>query len=96
MRTLCCGLLPLPPNSDGEAPIRNSPGGMSASFMPIELVSATGTPRGFAQACDDLRITQRFVVYPGSEKFALRHGTQAIGLAELAGLLHAESKVQAS
>ena len=38
-------------------------------------------------ACDDLEITQRCVVYPGQERFPLRHGAQAIGLRELAMML---------
>jgi len=33
------------------------------------------------------------VAYPGSEQFSLGHGAQAIGLAELVGLLHAETGV---
>jgi hypothetical protein len=41
----------------------------------------------FDIACDDLHIAQRFVVYPGGERFELRHGAQAIGLHELIGLL---------
>ena len=36
-------------SSLGE-PISNSPGGMSTSFMPMELVISTGTPRCLAQA----------------------------------------------
>ena len=31
-------------------PILNSPGGMSTSFIPIELVISTGTPRCLAHA----------------------------------------------
>lgn len=36
-----------------------------------------------ALACDDLKIEQRYVVCPGSERFHLRHGAQAIGLRAL-------------
>jgi hypothetical protein len=43
--------------------------------------------KGLALACDDLGITQRFVVYPGTERFPMRHGTQAIGLRELMQVL---------
>lgn len=59
--------------------------------MAIEVKrSSSPTPeKGFAIACDDLGITQRFVVYPGTERFALRHGAVAIGLQELTGLLRA-------
>jgi predicted AAA+ superfamily ATPase len=66
-------------------------GGQPDIAIEIKRSSAPSPAKGFALACDDLGITQRYVVYPGSEKFALRHGAQAIGLAELAGLLHAES-----
>jgi len=53
----------------------------------VKRSSAPSPQKGFAVACDDLGITQRFVVYPGSERFVLRHGAQAIGLGELAHML---------
>lgn len=62
-------------------------GGQPDMAIEIKRSSAPSPARGFAQACDDLGITQRYVVYPGSERFALRHGAQAIGLPELADLL---------
>ena len=55
----------------------------------VEIKRST-TPhlsKGFALACDDLGIPQRFVVYPGTERFPMRHGTQAIGLVELMQVL---------
>jgi predicted AAA+ superfamily ATPase len=57
--------------------------------MAIEIKrSMTPSPeKGFAIACDDLQITQRYVVYPGTESFALRQGAQAMGLGELVALL---------
>ena len=57
--------------------------------MAIEIKrSMTPSPeKGFAIACDDLQITQRYVVYPGTEAFALRHGAQAMGLGDLVALL---------
>ena len=39
--------------------------------------------RGFAEACEDVRPAQRFVVYPGEERFPLRADVEAIGVAEL-------------
>ncbi len=51
---------------------------------------APSPERGFAVACDDLQIAQRYVVYPGTERFPLRHGAQAIGLPELVLLLQAQ------
>jgi uncharacterized protein len=59
-------------------------------WMAIEIKRST-TPslsKGFDIACADLNIEQRFVVYPGSERFPMRYGTQAIGLVELMQLLH--------
>jgi uncharacterized protein len=55
----------------------------------IKRASAPIVERGFHVACEDLGITQRYVVYPGDEAFALRAGVQAIGLKELAAKLSA-------
>jgi predicted AAA+ superfamily ATPase len=62
-------------------------GGQPEMAIEIKRSSAPSPAKGFAQACDDLGITQRYVVYPGQERFALRHDAQAIGLHELAALL---------
>lgn len=58
-------------------------GGAPEMAIEIKRSSAPSPDRGFAVACDDLGITERYVVYPGTERFPLRHGAQAIGLAEL-------------
>lgn len=50
----------------------------------VKRSSAPSLQKGYTIACDDLAITRRYVVYPGAEQFPMRHGTQAIGLAELA------------
>jgi uncharacterized protein len=55
----------------------------------IKRASAPSVERGFHVACEDLGITQRYVVYPGDETFALRAGVQAIGLKQLAAKLNA-------
>jgi predicted AAA+ superfamily ATPase len=65
-------------------------GGQADIAIEIKRSSAPSPAKGYAQACDDLRITRRYVVYPGNESFPLRNGAQAIGLAELVGLLRAE------
>jgi predicted AAA+ superfamily ATPase len=54
-------------------------------WMAVEIkrASAPTVSKGFDIACDDLALTQRFVVYPGSETFPLRHGGCAIGLSAL-------------
>lgn len=60
-------------------------------WMAIEIKRSTAptVSKGFDIACDDLKIEQRFVVYPGSERYPMRHGAQAIGLVELMQTLHA-------
>ncbi|HET6720950.1 MAG TPA: ATP-binding protein [Rhodocyclaceae bacterium] len=62
-------------------------GGRPEIAIEVKRSSAPSPGKGFAQACDDLEITQRYVVYPGQERFALRHEGEAIGLRELAELL---------
>jgi uncharacterized protein len=57
----------------------------------IKRASAPSVERGFHVACDDLGIKERYVVYPGNERFALRAGVQAIGLKDLATKLMATS-----
>ena len=58
-------------------------------WMAIEIKrsSAPALSKGFDIACTDLQVAQRYVVYPGIERFPLRYGTQAVGLAELMQLL---------
>lgn len=58
-------------------------GGQVDMAIEIKRSTAPSPDRGFATACDDLGIARRYLVYPGSERFPLRHGAQAIGLAEL-------------
>lgn len=62
-------------------------GGLPEIAIEIKRSTAPSPERGFAKACDDLKIAQRYVVYPGTEKIPLRHGALAIGLHELATLL---------
>lgn len=45
--------------------------------------------KGFHIACTDLYIGQRYVVYPDTERFAVRYVAQAIGLVELMQVLRA-------
>ncbi|MEY4591670.1 MAG: hypothetical protein RIR18_565 [Pseudomonadota bacterium] len=61
--------------------------GVPDMAIEIKRSSAPSPGKGFAIACDDLGITQRYVVYPGTERFPLRHNTEAIGLTELIGLI---------
>lgn len=62
-------------------------GGRPEMAIEIKRSMAPSPEKGFSVACDDLQIEQRYVVYPGVERIALRHGAQAIGLKELATLL---------
>ncbi|MDB5932076.1 MAG: ATPase [Polaromonas sp.] len=62
-------------------------GGRPEIAIEVKRSMAPSPKRGFSLACDDLQIEQRYVVYPGTERIPLRHGAQAIGLQELAGLL---------
>jgi len=39
--------------------------------------------KGFHIACDDLQPTARFIIYPGTERFAVARETEAIGLLEI-------------
>ena len=60
-------------------------------WMAIEIKrsSAPALSKGFGVACDDLGVSQRYVVYPGTERFGMRHEATAIGLTDLMGLLSA-------
>jgi predicted AAA+ superfamily ATPase len=53
----------------------------------IKRSSAPKIERGFHNACADLKPKQRFVVYPGDERFALDDDTDAIGVVGLARIL---------
>jgi predicted AAA+ superfamily ATPase len=64
-------------------------GGKPDIAIEVKRSTAPSPGKGFALACDDLGIDQRYVVYPGNDRFGLRHGAQAIGLAELTALLSA-------
>jgi hypothetical protein len=64
-------------------------GGRPQIAIEIKRSSAPSPDKGFAQACDDLGVAQRWLVYPGTERYPLRHGAQAIGVVELAGVLGA-------
>lgn len=58
-------------------------GGSPEIAIEVKRSSAPSPERGFGIACDDLGIERRYVVYPGSARFPLRHAAEAIGLAEL-------------
>ena len=55
----------------------------------VKRSSAPTLEKGFHFACADLKPKQRFVVYPGHERFSLDSVTEAIGLRKLAQVLQA-------
>jgi uncharacterized protein len=58
-------------------------GGVPRIAIEIKRASAPKPTRGFHQACDDLNIAQRYLVYPGSERYALPNGVTVWPLQEL-------------
>lgn len=61
-------------------------------YMAIEVKrsSAPALSKGFEVACEDLGLTRRYVVYPGTEQFPMRYGATAIDLQSLMRLLQEE------
>jgi uncharacterized protein len=59
-------------------------GGQPEIAIEVKRSSAPSVDKGFGLACDDLKVRQRYVVYPGEETYPIRQGAQAIGLPELA------------
>jgi len=53
----------------------------------VKRSSAPSVERGFYSACADLDPQERFVVYPGTERFPLDNSTDAIGVVALAKAL---------
>ena len=54
-------------------------------WMAIEIKRSTSPSlsKGFELACEDLGIAERYVVYPGTERYPMRRGAQAVGLVAL-------------
>lgn len=65
--------------------------GLPEMAIEIKRSSAPKVEKGFHVACEDLALNltvmQRYIVYPGTETFALRAGVQAIGLKDLVAKL---------
>lgn len=62
-------------------------GGKPKLAIEIKRSSAPRLQRGFHQACDDLNLTERWVVYPGTEGYPLRHGARTISVIDLMTML---------
>ncbi|MBN8458079.1 MAG: ATP-binding protein [Verrucomicrobia bacterium] len=58
----------------------------------IKRSTAPAPSRGFHESSADLRPTRRFIVYPGTERFPLGDGIEAIPLPDLANTLVAGGK----
>lgn len=48
----------------------------------IKRSAAPVLTKGFHQGCEDVKATQKFVVYAGRERYPMAAGTEAIGLIE--------------
>lgn len=64
-------------------------GGQPEIAIEIKRSSAPSLDKGFGMACDDLKVRQRYVVYPGEESYPVRHGAQAMSLTALARQMQA-------
>ncbi len=57
----------------------------------VKRSSAPALTKGFHHACDDVKPTARWLVYPGDEAFPLREGVTALPLADLMSRLRASA-----
>ena len=71
-------------------------GGQPEIAIEVKRSSAPSLDKGFALACEDLGVTQRYLAYPGAETYPVRHGVQAISLQALAAILAQGSQTPAS
>jgi len=67
------------------------PGGVLWTIE-IKRSTAPAPSRGYHEACSDLKPARRFIVHPGTERFPLRDGIEAIPLADLIGELSGLSR----
>ena len=65
--------------------------GPSRQVRAIEIKRSTSpkASRGFHQACDDINVTEKFVIYNGMERYPMAGNTEAIGLKEFIDLTRA-------
>jgi len=62
-------------------------GNQPAIAIEVKRSLAPSPKKGFFMACEELQPAQRFLVYPGADRFSVRHGAQAIGLKDLTQFL---------
>ena len=63
------------------------PPGAAPWAIEVKRSASPRLERGFHTACDDIAPAQRFVVYPGRDRFPLPGGAEAIDLVALCGIL---------
>ena len=61
--------------------------GAGTLAIEIKRSLAPALSRGFVTACEDVRATRRYLVYPGAEAYPLDRGTSALPLAALVAKL---------
>lgn len=55
----------------------------------VKRSSAPKVGKGFYLACDDIKVTNKFVIYSGTERYPMSNHTEAIGLTDFLQLLEA-------
>jgi predicted AAA+ superfamily ATPase len=75
-------------SAGAEIDLLLTPPGKRPWAIEIKRSLAPSLERGFHLACDDVQAAQRFVVYPGTERYPAAKGVDAIGVTALAALLH--------
>ncbi len=58
----------------------------------IKRSSAPKVSRGFHSACDDIKATRKFVIYPGEENYPLVHDIEVIGIMQFLQLQYLKIK----
>jgi hypothetical protein len=53
----------------------------------VKRSSAPKVGKGFYLACDDIKATNKFVIYSGIERYPMSNQTEAIGLTDFLQLL---------
>ena len=53
----------------------------------IKRTAAPKIKSGFHTACQDIRATKKFIVYPGIERFPMSNNTEALGIVEFLKIL---------
>jgi len=53
----------------------------------VKRFSASKVSKGFHYACDDIKATHKFVIYPSEEQYPLANEIEVMGLVEFLQLL---------